>query len=99
MGRGRARKFGEKCSHGPHLPNKLRQELESLGPTRARGSDNDEVHEDNEDDVVGEDVYEYEEGVPEEEAGKNGRYDAAAKYEFDIDASNAVRGHSLLVAS
>jgi U3 small nucleolar RNA-associated protein 14 len=50
---------------------------------------------------VGEDVYdyEYEEGVPEEEAGKNGRYDAAAKYEFDIDAYNAVRGHSLLLAS
>jgi len=38
-------------------------------------------------------VYEYEEGVPEEEAGKNGRYDAVAKYEyeFDSDASEAVR--------
>jgi U3 small nucleolar RNA-associated protein 14 len=91
-GRGGAGKSGERRSHGPHLPNKLRRELESLAPARDRGSDSDD-----EDDVVGEDVYEYEEGVPEEEARKNDRYDAVAKYEyeFDVDGSDAVRGHSL----
>uniref|UniRef100_A0ACD6AI79 Uncharacterized protein n=1 Tax=Avena sativa TaxID=4498 RepID=A0ACD6AI79_AVESA len=87
-GRGGAGKSGERRSHGPHLPNKLRRELESLAPARDRGSDDDD---DDEDDVVGEDVYEYEEGVPEEEARKNDRYDAVAKYEyeFDSDGSNA----------
>uniref|UniRef100_A0ACD5WWD1 Uncharacterized protein n=1 Tax=Avena sativa TaxID=4498 RepID=A0ACD5WWD1_AVESA len=87
-GRGGAGKSGEWRSHGPHLPNKLRRELESLAPARDRGSDDDD---DDEDDVVGEDVYEYEEGVPEEEARKNDRYDAVAKYEyeFDSDGSNA----------
>ncbi|KQK21752.1 uncharacterized protein C57A7.06 isoform X2 [Brachypodium distachyon] len=86
-GRGGAGKFGEKRRHGPHLPNKLRRELESLGPARDRGSDDEE----DDDDVVTEDVYEYEEGVPEEEAGKNDRYDGVAKYEyeFDSDGSNA----------
>ena len=67
-GRGGAGKPGEKRSHGPHLPNKLRRELESLAPARDRGSDDED-----EDDVVAEDVYEYEEGVPEEEACKNER--------------------------
>ena len=90
-GRGRAGKPGEKRSHGPHLPNKLRRELESLAPARDQGSDDDD-----EDDVVAEDVYEYEEAVPEEETRKNDRYDNVAKYEyeFDIDGSDAVRGHS-----
>ncbi|CAM0910448.1 unnamed protein product [Alopecurus aequalis] len=85
-GRGGAGRPGEKRSHGPHLPNKLRRELESLAPARGQGSDDDD-----EDDVVGEDVYEYEEGVPEEEARKNDRYDAVAKYEyeFDMDGSDA----------
>ncbi|KAM3211853.1 hypothetical protein ACQJBY_065148 [Aegilops geniculata] len=85
-GRGGAGRPGEKRSHGPHLPNKLRRELESLGPARDRGSDDDD---DDEDDVVGEDVYEYEEGVPEEEARKNDRYDAVAKYEYDFDSDGS----------
>ncbi|KAF7102350.1 hypothetical protein CFC21_103506 [Triticum aestivum] len=85
-GRGGAGRPGEKRSHGPHLPNKLRRELESLGPARDRGSDDDD---DDEDDVVGEDVYEYEEGVPEEEARKNDRYDAVAKYEYDFDSDDS----------
>lgn len=57
-----------------------------MGPGPARGSDDEEGS-----DAGAEDVYEYEEGVPEEEAGKNGRYDAVAKYEyeFDSDASDA----------
>jgi U3 small nucleolar RNA-associated protein 14 len=66
----------------------MRRELDAMGPAPTRGSDDEEVS-----DVGAEDVYEYEEGVPEEEAGKNGRYDAVAKYEyeFDSDASEAVR--------
>ncbi|BAS84136.1 U3 small nucleolar RNA-associated protein 14 [Oryza sativa Japonica Group] len=75
--------------HGPRLPTALRRQLDALGPGTSRGSDEDE--EAGSDDEGAHDVYEYEEGVPEEEAGKNGRYDAVEKYEyeFDSDASNA----------
>ncbi|KAM0906261.1 hypothetical protein ACQ4PT_016932 [Festuca glaucescens] len=83
-GRGGSGKSGERRSHGPHLPNKLRRELESLAPARDRGSESDD-----EDDVVGEDVYEYEEGVPEEEARKNDRYDAVKTYEYDFDSDGS----------
>ncbi|KAL6649907.1 hypothetical protein ACP70R_014131 [Stipagrostis hirtigluma subsp. patula] len=87
MPRGKAaRGRGKRQYNGPRIPNALRRELEAMGPGPARGSDDDEGS-----DAGVEDVYEYEEGVPEEEAGKNGRYDAVAKYEyeFDSDASDA----------
>ncbi|KAJ1297193.1 hypothetical protein BS78_01G358800 [Paspalum vaginatum] len=77
---------GKRRRHGPRLPTAMRRELDAMGPGPARGSDDDEGS-----DAGAEDVYEYEEGVPEEEAGKNGRYDDVAKYEyeFDSDASDA----------
>ncbi|CAL4939314.1 unnamed protein product [Urochloa decumbens] len=87
MRRGKpARGPDKKRRHGPRLPTVMRRELDAMGPGPARGSDDDEFS-----DAGAEDVYEYEEGVPEEEAGKNGRYDAVAKYEyeFDSDASEA----------
>ncbi|TKV96189.1 hypothetical protein SEVIR_9G413200v4 [Setaria viridis] len=73
----------KKRRHGPRLPTAMRRELDAMGPG---GSDDEELS-----DAGAQDVYEYEEGVPEEEAGKNGRYDAVAKYEyeFDSDASEA----------
>jgi U3 small nucleolar RNA-associated protein 14 len=89
MGRGKpAPGQGKRRRHGPQLSKAMRRELDAMGPGPARGSDDEEGS-----DEVAEDVYEYEEGVPEEEAGKNGRYDAVAKYEynFDSDASDAVR--------
>ncbi|GJN07916.1 hypothetical protein PR202_ga25789 [Eleusine coracana subsp. coracana] len=77
---------GKRQRRGPRLPTALRREIDAMGPNPARGSDDDEGS-----DSAPEDVYEYEEGVPEEEAGKNGRYDAVEnyEYEFDSDASNA----------
>ncbi|CAN6300966.1 unnamed protein product [Urochloa humidicola] len=87
MRRGKpARGPEKKRRHGPRLPTAMRRELDAMGPGPARGSDDEEVS-----DAAAEDVYEYEEGVPEEEACKNGRYDAVAKYEyeFDSDASEA----------
>ncbi|KAL6902063.1 hypothetical protein ACP4OV_004939 [Aristida adscensionis] len=92
-GRGRGRGLGGPAGgrgrmqrRGPRIPTALRRELEAMGPRPARGSDDEEGS-----DAGAEDVYEYEEGLPEEEAGKNGRYDAVAKYEyeFDSDASGA----------
>ncbi|CAD6341639.1 unnamed protein product [Miscanthus lutarioriparius] len=77
---------GKRRRHGPQLSKAMRRELDAMGPGPTRGSDDEEGS-----DAVAEDVYEYEEGVPEEESGKNGRYDAVAKYEynFDSDASDA----------
>ncbi|GJN31434.1 hypothetical protein PR202_gb19833 [Eleusine coracana subsp. coracana] len=77
---------GKRQRRGPRLPTALRREIDAMGPNPTRGSDDDEGS-----DSAPEDVYEYEEGVPEEEAGKNGRYDAVEnyEYEFDSDASNA----------
>lgn len=79
---------GKRRRHGPQLPKAMRRELDAMGPGPARGSDDEEGSE-----AGAEDVYEYEEGVPEEEAGKNDRYDPVDKYEyeFDSDASDAVR--------
>ncbi|KAF0887817.1 hypothetical protein E2562_004038 [Oryza meyeriana var. granulata] len=87
---GGAGKRGEGSGrHGPRLPTALRRQLDALGPSPSRGSDDED--EEAGSDAGGDDVYEYEEGVPEEEAGKNGRYDAVEKYEyeFDSDGSNA----------
>ncbi|KAF8721082.1 hypothetical protein HU200_023498 [Digitaria exilis] len=76
----------KKRRHGPRLPRAMRQALDAMGNGTSRGSDDEEVS-----DAGAEDLYEYEEGVPEEEARKNGRYDDVAKYEyeFDSDASGA----------
>ncbi|XP_058738859.1 uncharacterized protein C57A7.06 [Vicia villosa] len=56
---------------GPHLPSSLKKHIESLNPTPV---DIDEV--DN-------DVYEYEEELPEEESRKNKRYDPVAVKDND----------------
>ncbi|KAG2540881.1 hypothetical protein PVAP13_9NG587500 [Panicum virgatum] len=84
MRRGKpARGPEKKRRHGPRLPTAMRRELDAMGPAPARGSDDEEVS-----DAGADDVYEYEEGVPEEEAGKNGRYDAVAKYEYEFDSED-----------
>ncbi|KAI3787697.1 hypothetical protein L2E82_00037 [Cichorium intybus] len=61
---------------GPHLPNALQKELNSLNPTY--GSD-EEIKSD--DDI---DVYEYEEKIPEEESKKNRRYDPVDNFEYEL---------------
>lgn len=68
---------------GPRLPNALQKELNRLNPAVERGfSDGDEDI--NFDDTVGNDVYEYEEGVPEEESKKNKRFDPVDNYEYEL---------------
>ncbi|KAH6834031.1 hypothetical protein C2S53_004833 [Perilla frutescens var. hirtella] len=73
----------EKRRRGPHLPNALKKELELRNPTvDGEGSDGDE--EIDSDCAVGNDFYEYEEGVAEEESTKNKRYDTVEKYEYEL---------------
>lgn len=69
---------------GPRLPNALRKELDVVEPTvDGQYSDGDEDGTDFEDRVVN-DVYEYEEGIPEEESKKNRRFDTVENYEYEL---------------
>ncbi|KAI3829578.1 hypothetical protein L1987_03704 [Smallanthus sonchifolius] len=61
---------------GPHLPNALKKELESLNP-----SDRSDEEIQSEDDM---DVYEYEEKIPDEELKKNRRYDPVENFEYQL---------------
>ncbi|GLU16828.1 hypothetical protein SLE2022_332420 [Rubroshorea leprosula] len=63
---------------GPRLPFSLRKELDRINPRNSPNSD-DEINSDE-----GDDVYEYEEGVPEEESRKNRRYDPVENYEYEL---------------
>ena len=61
---------------GPHLPNALQKELNSLNPT---DRSDEEIHSD--EDI---DVYEYEENIPDEETKKNRRYDPVDNFEYEL---------------
>ncbi|KAI3464323.1 hypothetical protein Pfo_020986 [Paulownia fortunei] len=66
---------------GPRLPNALQKELNLFNRT-GEGEDGDEDIDF--DDAVGNDVYEYEEGIPEEESKKNRRFDPVENYQFEL---------------
>lgn len=68
---------------GPHLPNALKKELELRNPT-VDGEDSDGDESIDSDGAIGNDFYEYEEGVAEEESMKNKRYDPVEKYEYEL---------------
>ncbi|OMO63866.1 Small-subunit processome, Utp14 [Corchorus capsularis] len=68
----------KKKSMGPRLPTALRTELDRLNPRRSSDSDDDI------DSDVANDVYEYEEEVPQEESGKNRRFDPVENYEYEL---------------
>lgn len=61
---------------GPHLPNALRKQLDINPnlPNSDEDIDSDDVN----------DVYEYEEAVPEEESKKNRRYDPVDNFEYEL---------------
>ncbi|KAD3338173.1 hypothetical protein E3N88_33694 [Mikania micrantha] len=68
----------KKWKKGPHLPNALQKELESLNPTDLS---EDEIQSD---DNIGIEFYEYEEKVPDEETKKNRRYDPVENFEYQL---------------
>ncbi|XP_002523095.2 uncharacterized protein C57A7.06 [Ricinus communis] len=61
---------------GPRLPNALRRELDRINP-----KEDEDILSDEE---VNDDVYEYEEGLAEEESKKNRRYDPVENYEYQL---------------
>jgi len=75
-----SKKYGksedEKRRTGPRLPQSLRKELDRINPNDQSCSEEDEG--------INGDVYEYEEGVPEEESKKNRRFDSVENYEYKL---------------
>ncbi|KAJ6710515.1 U3 SMALL NUCLEOLAR RNA-ASSOCIATED PROTEIN 14 [Salix koriyanagi] len=67
----------DKRRTGPRLPQSLRIELDRINPNDQSGSEEDE-------EGINDDVYEYEEGVPEEESKKNRRFDSVENYEYEL---------------
>ncbi|GER37853.1 U3 ribonucleoprotein family protein [Striga asiatica] len=75
---------GKRPKRGPRLPNALQKELSLLSRAgEGEPSDGDEEIGSDDDAIVG-DVYEYEEGVPEEESMKNRRFDRVENYQFEL---------------
>jgi U3 small nucleolar RNA-associated protein 14 len=68
----------EKRRTGPRLPQSLRKELDRVNRNDQYSSEEDD------DEGVSNDVYEYEEGVPEEESKKNRRFDSIENYEYQL---------------
>ncbi|GFP81432.1 uncharacterized protein c57a7.06 [Phtheirospermum japonicum] len=69
---------------GPRLPNALQRELSSF--KRSDDGEPSDGDEDigSDDDVVVNDLYEYEEDIPQEESMKNRRFDPVENYEFEL---------------
>ncbi|CAH2071981.1 unnamed protein product [Thlaspi arvense] len=65
---------------GPHLPSSI---LKAINEKRPLNSDEEDDELDS-DDENGGDVYEYEDGVPEEESRRNNRYDRVDNYEYEL---------------
>lgn len=65
---------------GPHLPNSI---LKTIANEK-RPLNSDEEDDEIDSDDVNVDLYEYEEGVPEEESKKNNRYDRVDNYEYEL---------------
>ncbi|VYS61602.1 unnamed protein product [Arabidopsis thaliana] len=65
---------------GPHLPNSILKTI--ANEKRPLNSDEDDDEIDSDDENV--DLYEYEEGVPEEESKKNNRYDRVDNYDYEL---------------
>ena len=61
-------KGGKRKKTGPHLPNALRKELDLVNRSNDRANSDEEIVSDGINDV-----YEYEEKLPEEESKKNHR--------------------------
>lgn len=73
---------GERRRRAPGLPNSLRKEIDILD----RFSEAQEIEDEEFDsrDAAGDDFYEYEETVAEEETKKNRRFDPVENYEYQI---------------
>ncbi|KAF3947043.1 hypothetical protein CMV_026769 [Castanea mollissima] len=68
---------------GPRLPNSLRKEIERLNPSTQLNSDDEDINSD-EGEFLTDDIYEYEEKIPQEESRKNRRFDPVENFEYEL---------------
>ncbi|XP_010522794.1 PREDICTED: uncharacterized protein C57A7.06 [Tarenaya hassleriana] len=80
---GGGRKGKKRRISGPHLPNTLRKAIEHINE-KSNGRLDSEGDEEIDSDEGNGDVYEYEEGIPEEESRKNARFDRVENYEYEL---------------
>ncbi|KAF3539064.1 hypothetical protein F2Q69_00021470 [Brassica cretica] len=78
-----------KKKKGPHLPNSILKVI--ANQKRPLNSDEEDDDVIGSDDEHGGDLYEYEEGVPEEESRKNNRYDRHDNYDYELPEDFEVR--------
>uniref|UniRef100_A0A2N9E4P4 Uncharacterized protein n=1 Tax=Fagus sylvatica TaxID=28930 RepID=A0A2N9E4P4_FAGSY len=77
------KKSEERKRTGPRLPNSLRKELERLNPSTKLNSDDEEIDSD-EGEFNTNDLYEYQEEIPQEESRKNRRFDPVDNFEYEL---------------
>lgn len=77
VSRKKVRKDERRRKTGPRLPSALRKELGGVGGDPRNSDDESDVERKG-------DVYEYEEGVPEEEKGSNRRFDPVEDVEYEL---------------
>lgn len=82
MGKKKGRKEGRMKGSGPRLPSSFRKEIDLLNPKPK--SPEHESGSDGEEGDVREDVYEYEESLPQEESKNNRRFDSVENYEYEL---------------
>ncbi|KAK6937365.1 hypothetical protein RJ641_030873 [Dillenia turbinata] len=68
---------------GPRLPKKMREGLDLLNSNPSNSDEKEEIDSD-EDEIHRGDLYEYEEGLPEEESKKNRRFDPVENFEYEL---------------
>ena len=74
-------------SSGPRLPSAFRQQLDNFVNPNLHDDDDEDVDSDEAELNHGNDLYEYEEEVAEEESKKNRRYDHVDNYEYELPES------------
>ena len=79
---------------GPRLPNSLRKEIERLNPSTQLNSDDEDINSD-EGEFLTDDIYEYEEKIPQEESRKNRRFDPVENFEYELPEDFEVLSLSL----
>ena len=85
---------GNDVRKGPRLPNSLRKEIERLNPSTQLNSDDEDINSD-EGEFLTDDIYEYEEKIPQEESRKNRRFDPVENFEYELPEDFEVLSLSL----
>lgn len=81
---------------GPRLPSKIRKELDLVNPSLLDSGSDEEINSD-EGELLKNNLYEYEEGAPEEESKKNRRFDSVENFEYELPEDFKVSSKLLFI--